>query len=405
LYIYDSNGSITRFYHLFFAVVTFTYWFSMYIYVPVFVTYLEYLGSSYALIGLILGSYGMMQVLLRLPIGVISDKMQVRKPFLIVGLLTGVISCFGFALTESLEFAFLSRFISGITASMWVAFTVLYASYFKKEDATKAMGNIQFVTVAAQLTSMGLSGYLVSEWGWKAPFWLGGIVGLIGLIMTFWINDPKVNKQKEKIKANDLQSVLKEPIVLKAAFLSGIAHAVLFITMFGFSPTHALNIGASKESLTIFVFTFMIPHAAASIITGQYLAVRFNKWYILLVGFLGTALFSAVIPFTQNLELLYVTQAFNGFFQGMTMPLLMGVAIQSISNNKRATAMGLYQALYALGIFLGPFMAGTFSQHTGFASVFYLAGGLGLFGVTLSVLWYRKEASSVLSKKTNKQSV
>jgi MFS transporter, DHA1 family, multidrug resistance protein len=394
--------SIPLFYHVFFAVVTFTYWFSMYIYVPVFATYLEHLGGSYTLIGLILGSYGIMQILLRFPIGIVSDKLQIRKPFLIIGLLTAVISCFGFALTDSLKFAFVSRLISGITASMWVAFTVLYASYFKKEEATKAMGNIQFVTVTAQLTSMGLSGYLVSQWGWKAPFWLGGIIGIIGLIMTFWIKDPASKKQKETIKTSDFHSVFKESVVLKAAFLSATAHAVLFITIFGFTPTHALNIGASKESLTALVFCFMLPHAAAPIITEQYLTTRFNKWHILFVGFLGTALFSAVIPFIQSLKLLYITQALNGFAQGMTIPLLMGMAIQSISYNKRATAMGLFQAFYALGIFLGPFMAGTFSQQTGFVTVFYLAGGLALVGMISSFLWSRKDKAYSLVNMNKK---
>jgi len=54
----------------------------MYIYVPVFVPYLNYLGGSYALAGLIVGSYGIMQTLLRLPVGVLSDMSQIRKPFI-----------------------------------------------------------------------------------------------------------------------------------------------------------------------------------------------------------------------------------------------------------------------------------------------------------------------------------
>ncbi|KKI93515.1 MFS transporter [Bacillus sp. SA1-12] len=385
---------MSLYYHLFFIVITFIYWFSLYIYVPVFVEYLDYLGGAYTLVGFIAGSYGIMQILLRLPIGILSDKMQIRKPFIIAGLVTGVISCFGFALTDSLGFAFASRVLSGVTASMWVAFTVLYASYFKAEDTTKAMGNIQFVTVASQLISMGLSGYLVSEWGWKAPFWLGGIIGCLGIIMSFGVKEVQSQTGDKKIEMGELRAVIKDPIVLKVALLSALANAVLFITMFGFTPTYALNIGATKESLIILVFSFMVPHAIAPIITGRYLLNRYHKWSILIVGFLGTFVFTSIIPFVSNLQWLYVTQALNGYAQGMTIPLLMGMAIQTISLSKRATAMGLFQAIYALGIFLGPFVAGMFSQMVNFSAVFYLAGAVGLIGMMLSIAWGRKQLNS-----------
>jgi MFS transporter, DHA1 family, multidrug resistance protein len=364
----------------------------MYIYIPVFVSYLEHLNGSYVLVGLIVGSYGIMQILLRLPVGVLSDILQIRKPFIILGLATSVISCVGFAITESLGFAFISRLISGITASMWVAFTVLYASYFKKEESTKVMGNIQFVTVLAQLTSMSLSGYLVSKWGWKAPFWVGALIALVGLFMSFGIKETNQKKvDTDKIELRELSGVFRNTLILKASFLSMLAHAVLFITMFGFTPNYALMIGATKDSLVLLVFSFMIPHAIAPIITGQYLITRFNKWGVLAVGFLGSFLFSIIIPFIPSLGLLCITQVINGFTQGMIIPLLMGMAIQQISDKKRATAMGFFQALYALGIFLGPLIAGGLSQETSFESVFYLAGFLALIGSVSATIWYKRE--------------
>lgn len=377
--------------HTLFILITFIYWFTLYIYVPVFVSYLDFLGGTYTLVGFIVGSYGIMQILLRLPVGVVSDRLQIRKPFVIAGLVTGVISCLGFALTDSLGFALVSRFISGITASMWVAFTVLYASYFKREDTTRAMGNIQFITVASQLISMAVSGYLVTHWGWKSPFWLGGILGVVGIVLAFRMKESTRKTKTKKIEMNELHEVMKESIVLKAATLSAIAHAVLFITMFGFTPNYALEIGASKDSLIYLVLSFMIPHAIAPIMTGRYFAGRFQKWSILVVGFLGTFVFSAMIPFVKDLGVLYLTQALNGFAQGMTIPLLMGMAIQTIPNRKRATAMGLFQAVYAIGIFLGPFIAGLFTEEGTFFPVFLTAGTAGLIGMILSLKWgYQK---------------
>lgn len=401
----ETRQEVSKYDHLFFVIITFIYWFSLYIYVPVFVEYLDFLGGSASLVGLIVGSYGIMQILLRLPIGIVSDKMKIRKPFIILGLATAVISCFGFALTESLTFAFVSRVISGVTASMWVAFTVLYASYFKPEDATKAMGNIQFITVSSQLLSMGISGYLVSEWGWKAPFWIGGFLGCIGILMSLSVKESKSQAVQKKIELEELREIGRETIVLKAALLSALAHSVLFITMFGYAPTYALDLGATEESLIILVFCFMIPHALAPIVSGKFFIGRFNKWTILFYGFLGTCIFSAIIPLISSLELLYISQVFNGFAQGLTIPLLMGMAIQTISAEKRATAMGLFQAVYAIGIFIGPFIAGMFSHTFYFAAVFYVAGMAGFIGLMLTIYWRRREADLVKNNLGRSQSM
>lgn len=55
--------------HALFAVVTMLYWSSMYIYVPVLSPYLEFRGLSMGLIGFVLGSYGLTQLVIRLPLG------------------------------------------------------------------------------------------------------------------------------------------------------------------------------------------------------------------------------------------------------------------------------------------------------------------------------------------------
>ncbi|XZA53641.1 hypothetical protein ACS4QD_14600 [Bacillus amyloliquefaciens] len=47
---------------------------------------------------------------------------------------------------------------------------------------------ISFILVLAQLSGMSLSGYVVSEWGWHAAFWIGS--GL-GLCLSFMIREMK----------------------------------------------------------------------------------------------------------------------------------------------------------------------------------------------------------------------
>lgn len=330
-----------------------------------------------------------MQVLVRLPLGILSDYWKVRRPFLTFGMIALVISSAGFALCEQLEWTLIFRAVSGITASTWVIFTVLYASYYKGKSA-QAMSNLQLITVTAQLLGMSVSPLLVDQWGMRGPFWCSTIAGAIGILLSLFIRDGEdEGASKNPIRLSDISSVIKEPLLVKASILSILAHMILFATMFGFTPAYALSLGGSKTDLTYLVISFMVPHAIAAIISVRKLAYVLGQWNTLLVGFIGSSIFTCMIPFLDRIEWLCLTQALNGFALGLTFPLLTGMSIQNISVGQRATAMGFYQAVYAVGMFIGPLLAGVISHSLGLASGFILAACIGAVGASLTIL-YRK---------------
>jgi MFS transporter, DHA1 family, multidrug resistance protein len=178
---------------------------------PILSPYVELLGGTYTFIGIVLSSYGLMQFLFRVPIGVVSDFIKRRKPFIILGMLMAMISSLMFALTDSLGWALVSRSFAGIAAATWVAFTVLYSSYFRDEEVHQAMSRISFVVVLAQLIGMSFSGYIVDEWGWRAPFWIGGVLGVIGMILSLFIYEPREIVKQTSIQIKDLLLVWTYP--------------------------------------------------------------------------------------------------------------------------------------------------------------------------------------------------
>ncbi|BDG47521.1 MFS transporter [Parageobacillus sp. KH3-4] len=379
-----------------FLIASFIFWFSNFIYMPILSPYIELLGGTYTFIGIVLSSYGFMQFLFRLPIGMISDFMKRRKPFIILGMLMTMISGLMFALTNSLGWALVSRSLAGVAAATWVAFTVLYSSYFSDEKIYKAMSNISFVVVLAQLTGMSISGYIVDKWGWHAPFWIGGILGMIGVILSLFIYEPKDKDVKQtSIQMKDLILVMREPLLLRASLLSILAHSIIFTTMFGFIPMYVLQIGLQESDLSMIVFSFMIPHALATLFMEKVFVPLFGKWKSLMLAFLCSAIFTLITPVIKDKELLCVIQALNGFSLGLLFPLLLGMSIETIDDDKRATAMGTYQAIYAVGMFGGPYFAGMLNSAMGIHAGFYFAGVLGIVAMILILSWNYKERGSI----------
>jgi predicted MFS family arabinose efflux permease len=339
------------------------------------------------MVGIILGSYGFVQIIIRLPLGIFSDRLRVRKPFLALGLATGALSCLLFAISDQWGWTLAARAVSGISASSWVAFTVLYASYYHKNDATLAMGRISTLTVCGQLIGMGLSGLLADHWGWNAAFWTGAGIGIVGLVITFAIHEPKEGVSRIPIQVKDLVNVMRMPTLLKVSTLSILAHCILFITMFGFTPSLAVSLGATKTDLSLLVFAFMIPHAAAAFITSRWIVPKIGAWNAVLIGFIVSSICTVALALAPSFGWLAFSQVFNGFAQGMHLPLLLGLAIQGVEISKRATAMGFYQSVYSIGMFAGPFLAGWLNQSLGLVSGFYLGGVFGFTAIVLTVIW------------------
>ena len=64
----------------------FLFWFSVYTYPSFLTTYAtDTLGATKVMAGMIVGSYGLTQMVLRIPLGIVSDIIRKRKPFVMLG--------------------------------------------------------------------------------------------------------------------------------------------------------------------------------------------------------------------------------------------------------------------------------------------------------------------------------
>ena len=74
----------------------FLFWFSVYTYPSFLTTYVtNTLGAAKVMAGMIVGSYGLTQMLLRIPLGILSDVMKKRKLFVVIGFVLSIGSSAG----------------------------------------------------------------------------------------------------------------------------------------------------------------------------------------------------------------------------------------------------------------------------------------------------------------------
>lgn len=365
-----------------FRTVVLMFWFAMYTYVPVLGPYVQHLGGSLQMVGLVVGSYGFTQLLLRIPLGMLSDRLKKRKLFIRIGVALAFLSAVGMGFGNSPWLVFAFRSMAGAAAATWVTFTILFSSYFPENQTAKAMGVATFLSHVAQMTATTLGGFIVDRYGWQSPFVLGGVVGLAGLLLSGRITESK-NVPGQPMKAKELLSVAADRLLLVASFLAIIVQCVTFSTVYGFTPNHAANIGAAASELGILSLVSTLPAAYGALKSGTW-AERMGDRLLLVLAFLVCAVFTIVIPFTTSIGSLYFTQAIAGLGRGVILPVLMALSIRNIGAEKRATAMGFFQSIYALGMFAGPVLVGFIGDSVGLAAGFVAVGILSGLAAILS---------------------
>lgn len=377
-----------------FWIVTMLFWFSLYTYVPIFANYIEHLGASYKMAGLIIGSYGFVQMLLRIPIGVASDRLRKRKVFINFGLFFAFFSCLGFFFTQNLSLILVLRSLAGAAAATWVDFTVLFTSYYEDDKATEAIGAISFCNSIGQMLAMLTGGWVAQRNGWSAPFALGAVVGAAGFILSFFIID-KYDESKSKMSMKDILYVMKDKTLITVSSLAVLSQLITFGTIYGFTPIYAEGLGATKFELSLLSVFYSLSTAFASLLAGKTIVRRFGERKTLVLGFLLSGIATIFIPFTNSIKLLILLQVIAGIGKGFSFPMLMGLSIKNVSPDRRATAMGFFQSIYGLGMFAGPVLMGVLGDLFSLKQGFVILGILGCVTAYLAFLTVRNQTKKI----------
>jgi len=380
---------MAKHYRLIFYIAVSFFWFSLYSYVPQVTPYAEYLGADMRLVGLIAGAYGFTQMLIRIPLGILSDKLRRRKIFVQLGLLLAAIAAFLAFFSPSPIMLLLMRGIGGFAAAAWVTFTVLGASYYKPDETGKCMGYLSSANAFGRMLALLAGGIIAQRLGMSYAFLIGGIAGVLGLIISFGIKENRPQLQQNRPKVLD---VARNKQLLCCSILGILAMYISFATTFGFTPLAAVRLEASPFQLGLLGVLSTAPAIFISPLAGNIMPKKLGSATTLALGFLLAGAGSALVAATSSLWSLFAVQIIASIGGAIVGALLLGLCIRDISAERRATAMGFFQAVYGIGMFLGPFITGQISHSIGLMAAFVFTGVIGLLGAVLAVVFAKWNA-------------
>jgi predicted MFS family arabinose efflux permease len=375
----DDRRSVWLFY-----IGTFFYWMAMYLYVPVLPVYAQSLGASLTTVGIIVAAYALPQFLFRIPLGIWADALGRQKPLIIGGGIILVAGSIGLGLSPNPLFLGLFRTLVGIGAAMWVVFPIYLVTFYTGEKMEQSVGVLNFVTGAALVAATMLGGLISDYFSEKTAFY--SAAGLaVACIVCILITRERRTMNTGTRSWQDFGQVARKPLLAVVSIMGLLMFLADFASVWGFVPVYAAGIGATDTQLGILAMMVTAGTMVGSlIIAGAIKRLGQVPPIVIAAVFLGFSLLA--VPFLKDVFPLGAALAIHGIGYGMLATQLMVLSIYNIAPRQRATAMGFYQAIYAIGMLSGPLIAGLLSDHYGLAVVFYLGGALCLAVIGLAFL-------------------
>ena len=369
---------------LLFCFVNFFYWVANYLFQPILSVYTQSLGASLAMVGTIVAAYGLPQLIIRIPLGIAFDITPRKKLFLVAGIGATTIGALGLGLAPNFGLLFLARLVTGIGAAYWVVITVYFIAYYPPGGVRRAISTVNFVQGLGVVCATLSGGFIAEAYGYQATFWVAGAFGVLAIIVLFFTKQPVIARQ-ESFSRQNFSSVARSPLLIVTSVMGLLLQFANWSGLFGFTPVYAAQIGASKAELGLIT---MLATGASAVIA---LAVpRMLKGLGASITLISAALVLAasiaVVPLISSVPVLEAVMTVNGFARGVLTTTFMMLAVQSASPGQRATAMGIYQATYALGMFLGPQVSGFAANGFGLSAVFYLSAAISFSIGVVSLL-------------------
>jgi len=362
------------------------YWASLFIYVPTLGVYARSFGLSATLVGTILSMYGMWQALSRLPLGILADWSGRRKPYILAGFILSAVGALIMAFADDGAGLLVGRAITGLAGSAWVPMVVLFSSLFPPEQAVRASAILAVANSFSRLVATAVTGVLNDSFGYQAAFIAAAVGAGLALLATLPVREAALAPKQPSMKQIARLGLRRDVLVPTA--LNTVAQYIAWATTFGCLPIMAReNLGASSAMISLLTSLNVFLSIAGNLVT-PHIAQRFNKLHLIYATFAVLVAGTALTALSGSIGMLFLAQAVLGLGSGVNYPLLVGMSIEKVDESERATAMGLHQSVYSVGIFTGPWLSGILSDAFGMPAMFAVTAvgcALAVFGLGLLI--------------------
>jgi multidrug resistance protein len=382
--------------------------------IPLLPFWAEHLGAGPAGVGLILTVYALAQFIFTPVLGKLSDHYG-RKPVIFSSLLIEAVSFAFTALAGSLPLLLLARFIGGLGASNIGSAQALVADVTPPQGRARGMGMIGAAIGLGFVVGPALGGMLASV-GPAVPFWVAMGLAVVNalLVMSFL---PETRRKREVAAPASSHSrgsggllrgwgkALRYPVVTRLVIIN-LLLTVAFAAMEAVFPLFTQHTfgWTARENGYIFTYVGFVVVLMQGGLVGR-IVRRFGERTLLIAGLVMLAAGLALLPWSTNLALLFISLGILSAGDGAVMPAVSALLSFISPSEAQGETLGFAQGVAGLGRIVGPLAAGSLFAMAGPGSPFLIGSILVALAVALALpaLHIGQEAEEVQVRTEDKK--
>lgn len=368
-------------------IIMILYWFSLYTYIPFQVPYLYALNVTPSIVGIILGLYGASQMILRFPFGIISDYFGKYKIFIVLGSLLSAVSCIIKIVYPSANGFLVGNILTGVAASTWLMYMVLYYSYFDRSKEHMAASKCLVANVIGMFLGFLFATIFYQKFGMNLMLIAAALAAFAATILALFL---KEEKREKKNNIKDLILVIKNKRLLFFSVLSIIEQGIHMAASVSFTLNRIKELGGASYLVGIAsLLNMFFAIVSAYIASTSFASKRGSKFYVPF-SFMLLGLYCVSVILTKNIFVIVASQILSGLSIGMLASYLTSEALIEIDRDKKSSAMGFYQTAYSIGIFIYPIITGKIVEMYSIEMAYIFLTASAVICAFIALLYYKK---------------
>jgi MFS family permease len=370
------------------SVVTFLGFLDTHLLIPIMALYAFELGAGIGIVGLIVGLYSITNTPANIFLGRLVDRFSYKLP-LIIGLIGDAVGMFLYSLCRLPVHLALVRVLHGITGGVVGPATMSAMAYHGGGTRRgRAMAVYGMSLAAATLVGYGLSGFIASRLGYKVIFFVGGVLLIIGAVISLLLpgsgrrglTEPRTSRGGGWQKAREL---------LRRRGLIG-AYCAIFAQYFTFGgvvtllPLYISNLGMEAFHvgmlLAVFAIMFIILQMPVGLISD-----RVGRLGPTAAG-LGLGIVALLlIPSITAFPWLIAAMAVYGIAYGTIFPSISAMVAEQTAPEEHGMATGIFHALLTAGVAIGAPVMGWVGGMVGVPLGLMLSAGVMVIALIVAL--------------------
>lgn len=348
-----------------------------YVMMPVLPLYMKEMGGNNFEIGLVMGVFSVVSLILRPISGKLGDRRDPVKLLRIsayIFFLTPL--CF---LAPSFLLVGLAQAIYGFTIGMFTtASGLVVTGSVDSSLISRAIGIHSIAIILAKGVAPTLGSLLYEQFGTMAAVIATLLLAACALLCTFRIApmQPKAEQQRQSISM--VQVFTQRTVWVPSLVLLSVT--VTFGAIMTMLPLYAAERGIEQFKLFFTVNTAMV------VLVRLVLSKKMLSDNVKIISSLAALVVAvAMVAFCRTLPMLLCAAAIYGYGYGLSYPTLTSFVMVHNAQQTRGTAFGAFTAFFDVGVALGSAFGGL-SEYTGFTFIYQAAACIPLIGIVLYVL-------------------